>query len=79
MSEAKARPVCTGRAACRLSLPAGIEMVGTKLGKFIKNLLMARLERAKIGLYGKAMYSRTRRGSNPGSTRELQGGYRFIL
>ena len=52
---------------------------GTKLGKLVKRVPDGETERVKIGSCGKADVFKNAKGLEPGSTRDLQGGYRFIL
>src|SRR5262249_10988202 len=66
------------------SVPLGssravFEAVGTKLGKLIKRIPDGETGARKDWIVWQADVFKNAKGPEPGSTRELQGGYHFIL
>src|SRR5271155_5415768 len=61
------------------SSKAVFEAVGTKLGKVIKRIPDGETGARKDWVVWQGDVFKNAKGLEPGSTRELQGGYRFIL
>ena len=79
MSGTKARPVLLVGSVPLESSKAVFEAVGTKLGKVIKRIPDGETGARKDWVVWQGDVFKNARGLEPGSTRDLQGGYRFIL
>jgi hypothetical protein len=79
MSETKERPVLLVGSVPLESSKAVFEVVGTKLGKFIKRIPDGETGARKDWVVWQGDVFKNAQGLEPGSTRELQGGYRFTL
>ena len=79
MAEAKARPVLLVGSVPLDSSSAVFEAVGTKLGKLVKRVPDGETGARKDWIVWQADVFKNAEGLEPGSTRDLQGGYRFIL
>ena len=79
MQDAKERPVLLVGSVPLGSSRAVFEAVGTKLGKLIKRIPDGETGARKDWIGWQADVFKNAKGLEPGSTRELQGGYHFIL
>ena len=79
MSDTKERPVLLVGSVPLESSKAVFEAVGTKLGKFIKRIPDGETGARKDWVVWQGDVFKNAQGLEPGSTRELQGGYRFVL
>src|SRR5580693_8282404 len=79
MQDAKERPVLLVGSVPLGSSRAVFEAVGTKLGKLIKRVPDGETGARKDWIVWQADVFKNAKGLEPGSTRDLQGGYRFIL
>ena len=79
MQDAKERPVLLVGSVPLGSSRAVFEAVGTKLGKLVKRIPDGETGARKDWIVWQADVFKNAKGLEPGSTRELQGGYHFIL
>ena len=79
MQDAKELPVLLVGSVPLGSSRAVFEAVGTKLGKLIKRIPDGETGARKDWIVWQADVFKNAKGLEPGSTRELQGGYHFIL
>jgi hypothetical protein len=79
MQDAKERPVLLVGSVPLGSSRAVFEAVGTKLEKLIKRISDRETGARKDWIVWQADVFKNAKGLEPGSTRELQGGYHFIL
>ena len=79
MTDAKGRPVLLVGSVPLESSSAVFEAVGTKLGRLVKRVPDGETGARKDWVVWQADVFKNAKGLEPGSTRELQGGYRFIL
>ena len=79
MQDAKERPVLLVGSVSLGSSRAVFEAVGTKLGKLVKRIPDGETGARKDWIVWQADVFKNAKGLEPGSTRELQGGYHFIL
>src|SRR5277367_4267859 len=79
MQVANERPVLLVGSVPLESSRAVFEAVGPKLGKLIKRIPDGETGARKDWIVWQAEVFKNAKGLEPGSTRELQGGYRFIL
>jgi hypothetical protein len=79
MTDAKGRPVLLVGSVPLVSSRAVFEAVGTKLGKLVKRVPDGETGMRKDWIGWQADVFKNAKGLEPGNTRELQGGYRFIL
>jgi hypothetical protein len=79
MTDAEGRPILLVGSVPLESSSAVFEAVGTKLGKLVKRVPDGETGVRKDWIGWQADVFKNAKGLEPGSTRELQGGYRFIL
>ena len=79
MTDVKERPVLLVGSVPLKSSSAVFEAVGTKLGKLVKRVPDGETGARKDWVVWQADVFKDAKGLEPGSTRELQGGYKFIL
>jgi hypothetical protein len=79
MEAAKARPVLLVGSVPLESSASVFEVVGTKLGNLAKRIPDGETGVRKDWIGWQAEVFKSAKGLEPGSTRELQGGYHFIL
>src|ERR1700680_208842 len=79
MTDAKGRAVLLVGSVPLESSSAVFEAVGTRLGKLVKRVPDGETGARKDWIVWQADVFKNAKGLEPGSTRELQGGYRFIL
>jgi hypothetical protein len=79
MQDVKERPVLLVGSVPLGSSRAVFEAVGTKLGKLIKRVPDGETGARKDWIVWQADVFKNAKGLEPGSSRELQGGYHFIL
>ena len=79
MTDAKGRAVLLVGSVPLESSSAVFEAVGTRLGKLVKRVPDGETGARKDWIVWQADVFKNAKGLEPGSTRDLQGGYRFIL
>ena len=79
MTDLKGRPVLLVGSVPLSSSKAVFEAVGTKLGKLVKRIPDGETGARKDWVVWQGDVFKNAKGLEPGSTRELQGGYHFIL
>ena len=79
MTDVQERPVLLVGSVPLKSSSAVFEAVGTKLGKLVKRVPDGETGARKDWVVWQADVFKDAKGLEPGSTRELQGGYKFIL
>jgi hypothetical protein len=79
MTDAKGRAVLLVGSLPLESSSAVFEAVGTRLGKLVKRVPDGETGARKDWIVWQADVFKNAKGLEPGSTRDLQGGYRFIL
>ena len=79
MTDVKGRPVLLIGSVPLSSSKAVFEAVGTKLGKLVKRIPDGETGARKDWVVWQGDVFKNAKGLEPGNTRELQGGYHFIL
>lgn len=79
MTDVKGWPVLLVGSVPLSSSKAVFEAVGTKLGKLVKRIPDGETGARKDWVVWQGDVFKNAKGLEPGSTRELQGGYHFIL